>query len=773
MKQDTRTSYLFFWSCLLGFFLLSSCGVQRYLPPDKYLFAGAELKVVAADSVRTQNAEQAGRRVLQQQVSPPWRVWWHYQNSFMLRWLGQRIGRAPVFYDAQRSRQLTQLLENRAANEGHFFRQSSFVPDTNSRKQRISVSYQLRVGPGYSLDTVIYRLRDSALQKKVMALADETLLRPGESYQLAGLKSERQRIAAALRRQGHYYFTAQDLEYLADTMGNDRGVRLLLKLNDGVPPQHLVPQRIRRIAVQFDQRGSAGEAEVDTTQQERLTIIGEGCPLRQDILVGAFALEPGSRYSPEAHERTVERLASYNMFRYISISYEAVAGADSLLDAQVFLSPNFRRTVSGEVGAAWNSGRYLGPEFAIRYINRNLFKGAEWLTLDGDFTYNFFLGDQRESRIPRSGIYSLTASLQVPRFWWPRQLDLLPDFRQSTTSITLNGKLETLALNLSRFADEIDQSGLTDLSQLLAGDDQASARVTLWQYSGQYRYNWKLRPTITHQLAPLNLRYQNPQVVTEDLLTLSRSLGFTQGQEGLGRLDRMFLFGPSYRYVYDSRVKGFRWHHFFSSVGLALNFNQVLPIGQNQRELVRENSHYLQPELDLRYYGSINRQLTVAVRLHAGAAIPFTERAIVPYFDLYTVGGPNSLRGFIPRGLGPGITVPLESNSLGQNGFGNVLFESSLEVRQRFLSTFELAAFVDAGNVWLYRTETVPTIGDFRWSRFRNELAANVGLGFRLDLSFLLLRLDVAKPVRIPYETDPDTPPDRSLRLVLAFGHPF
>ena len=86
---------------------------------------------------------------------------------------------------------------------------------------------------------------------------------------------------------------------------------------------------------------------------------------------------------------------------------------------------------------------------------------------------------------------------------------------------------------------------------------------------------------------------------------------------------------------------------------------------------------------------------------------------------------------------------------------------------------FQLAAFADAGNVWLYKTETEPTPGDFSAQRFAQELAIDAGLGVRIDLSFLVIRMDIAKPVAIPYETDPDTPPNRKPRFVLAFGQAF
>jgi len=95
----------------------------------------------------------------------------------------------------------------------------------------------------------------------------------------------------------------------------------------------------------------------------------------------------------------------------------------------------------------------------------------------------------------------------------------------------------------------------------------------------------------------------------------------------------------------------------------------------------------------------------------------------------------------------------------------------------------EIAPFFDAGNIWTYRSELEPLDTDFTTATFFDELAMNAGLGFRFDLQFLILRVDMAKPLRVPSENPlPDQVPpflnagepvDKSLRMVLAFGYPF
>ena len=55
---------------------------------------------------------------------------------------------------------------------------------------------------------------------------------------------------------------------------------------------------------------------------------------------------------------------------------------------------------------------------------------------------------------------------------------------------------------------------------------------------------------------------------------------------------------------------------------------------------------------------------------------------------------------------------------------------------------FELAAYVDAGNIWSMRAFEIEPNGNFDFSRFYKEIAVSYGLGLRMDFDFFLLRLD-------------------------------
>lgn len=772
--------------------LLTGCNVNQYLADGDYLYNGSSVSVIAPDSVDATALELELNSVLDDNSNTKTPLLGYYEVWRYLRQQEKRIGKpqsewkddkgeAPIYFDDQVLNTVDRLLGNRAMNAGYFFHRVESKVDTTADSIAVLVNYSVYVSPPHRIDSLAYYLPDTALARIVTESASESLLLPGVRYDLDLLRGERLRIEKELRRRGYYYFQENDLTYLVDTVTGDREVDLLMKFSGDVPPRHLTAQRITRINVfpDIELGDTTLGRSVDTIIQDGIRIICENCPLRPTVVGEAIVAKPGELYDPLDHEKTLQRLASYNMFRYVSLDYDPINDCDTSLVLNAYMQPKLRRRMEGELGVSYNNARYFGPEIAFAYENRNLLRGAELLRIEGNFSYAFFLGDPETTRVPRSGTYGLTASLNVPRLWLPWRRKILPRVMTSGTNISIGGRLENLTMNLARFGEEIEAGGFTELAESILADSTAQETVNLFQFSFSYGYNWQRRTTKRHQLNPFTFRYQNPSASRDKVLRLSRELGLAgDGQQNLSRFDRMLLWSPNYTYTYDSRLRGLKTHNFFWQQYLSMNVNQVFPPSGSGAE--NELSVYPQLETDMRYYLVFNKRQMLAARLHGGIAYPFSERAIVPYFDLYTIGGPNSLRGFIPRQLGPGRTVPVDNNLLTFGGYGNVLLEASIEFRQRLNDIVEVAAFADIGNIWTYRTELEPLDSDFRRTTFLDELAYDAGVGLRLDFEFILFRLDLAKPLGIPYEDvvlDPNIPDppevDRSIKFILAFGYPF
>jgi outer membrane protein insertion porin family len=83
------------------------------------------------------------------------------------------------------------------------------------------------------------------------------------------------------------------------------------------------------------------------------------------------------------------------------------------------------------------------------------------------------------------------------------------------------------------------------------------------------------------------------------------------------------------------------------------------------------------------------------------------------------------------------------------------------------------ALFVDAGNIWLIKNDTLRPGGKFEFNKFHKQLAVGTGFGLRFDFSFFVLRFDLAFPLRKPYETGEEvvydaTPERPEIRIPLS-----
>jgi outer membrane protein assembly factor BamA len=104
---------------------------------------------------------------------------------------------------------------------------------------------------------------------------------------------------------------------------------------------------------------------------------------------------------------------------------------------------------------------------------------------------------------------------------------------------------------------------------------------------------------------------------------------------------------------------------------------------------------------------------------------------------------------------------------------GDIKMELNAEFRFKLFSIFRWAFFVDAGNTWTFKYDS-SRVGSQFTGNWLNQVAVGVGTGLRLDISILLLRLDLGIPVREPYLAQKQWVFDtKNTVLNFAIGYPF
>ena len=158
----------------------------------------------------------------------------------------------------------------------------------------------------------------------------------------------------------------------------------------------------------------------------------------------------------------------------------------------------------------------------------------------------------------------------------------------------------------------------------------------------------------------------------------------------------------------------------------------------------------------------------------------------MPFIKQFFIGGTNSIRAFRARSIGPGTFdgASTNTNSFLPDQSGDIKLEFNTEYRAKIYGLVKGALFIDAGNIWLLNDNAEKPGAKFS-KKFMSELAVGAGAGLRFDFSFLILRTDLAFPLRKPYlsegnrwvmdKIDFGSGPWRKENLIfnLAIGYPF
>ena len=767
----------------------AGCSLSKSLPENEYLYTGS--KVVMEKKEKGINTKKLGLES-EELIKKPlpnkrflkvrwglrlYNLFYTEKKKGLWFWLREKLGKPPVVFDEKIVGQTEQLLENRAVNNGFFH--TKVRSEIIRKKQKAKVKYTVEVEPPFRLDTIVNGIADSLIRRLIVASEDSSLLKPGKPYQLDFIKLERTRIEMVLKKNGFYFFQDDYLKYLADTTYGEPKIRLELVIKEDASPENLKPQTIHRIFVFPDYSESA--KTVDTLNQNGLTILHTELLLRPSELDYAILFETGKLYNLEAHQTTLQRLSALQMYQFINVQFERAPEADTLLNVFVYLTPRKKSTAEGAAGFSVKPSAYFGPELSLTFTNRNLFRSAEQLKVKMTGNFNFPLA----ANIVSYNEQEIEGQLSKPRMMTPFPKISQSDRLIGRTRLNLKYSRQKVRLPMIDSKALLEMEGFNELLALLNADSTFAPFIALNNFNIGYGYQWRKRQDIQHELNPFQVIFQNPVYEVPELKRLILTVGLlSASQEVVLNLERMVIFKPDYIFLFDSRLKKLKTNNFFYRGRSAFSANRVL----SSTSVIPKNlleGQFLQLENDFRYFRQLSIKQVLAFRLAGALAIPFNTDAVLPFTDLYTVGGPNSIRAFPPRQLGPG-SVPPSNETFFFTGTGDVRLESSVEFRQKLTNLFELGFFADAGNVWLLRSGSGGSdLSKFYTDKFYRQIALGTGFGLRLDFEVLLLRLDLAFPLTLPWRPEGERwvgdeidPLSRSWRkdnltLNFAFGYSF
>ncbi|MCI5059176.1 MAG: outer membrane protein assembly factor, partial [Flavobacteriales bacterium] len=267
-------------------------------------------------------------------------------------------------------------------------------------------------------------------------------------------------------------------------------------------------------------------------------------------------------------------------------------------------------------------------------------------------------------------------------------------------------------------------------------------------FNFQYRYSWSLKETNQLSYSPLDISTIKIQL---DSAAQARLDGLNNPFLTSSYQDHL-IFASKLGYTYSNQniKKGGNYMYFrttFESAGNALRlFDTTFDRPANEDGTYNifgiQYAHYLKTDVDLRLYYRINKFSNIVYRFYSGVGFPLRNFQVLPFEKSFFAGGANGIRAWQARTLGPGSYTDPGATTIDK--IGDLQLEGNVEYRFKILKLLEGAVFGDIGNIWVLKErETDRREGAvFDINRFYTQVGVGSGIGFRLDLSFFIVRLD-------------------------------
>ncbi|MDR7372789.1 BamA/TamA family outer membrane protein [Flavobacterium aquidurense] len=768
-RSHIKTEYIRYCIALSLFFVFG-CSNTKYLPEGDSLYTGGSVTVKDSiikkqDRKELENAlEDLLRPKPNQQILGLRPKLWIYniagepkKQKGIRYWLRNKVGEPPVLFSKVDLDYNASVLRNFAENKGYF--KTRVSADSTAKNRRVTAEYTVVPKKQYIIKSVTFPDDSLPMSRIIGRSSRRSLLKVGKPYDLDIIKAERERIDARLKEKGYYYFNPDYILAQVDSSKGDHEVKIKVVIKADAPPKALTAYKINKIIVYPNysiSKDSVKYTKEDVVQYKDFTIIDTANTFKPRVFDRAIYFKKGDFYNRKDHNLTLNRFVNLGTFSFVKNEFKVSDSLPKTLDSYYYLTLLPKKFIRVEVLGKTNSASYTGTEINVNWNNRNLFRGAELLTVSVFGGADFQLSGANSGK----NIYKLGTETSLT---WPRFI--VPFFH-------VEGSSEYVPRTKATVRYEFQNR-----TQLYA----------LNSFNTSFGYMWKENIRKEHQLNLMDVTYVSPNHVTQEYLDDIKA------DPALGKIiEKQLIFGPTYTYTYTNTMQKRKKNTFYFSgeADLAGNITGLLT-GANVKDGNQKSifdvpfSQYAKFRGDFRHYLKLGRESQLASRIIVGAGIPYGNSNVLPTSKQFVVGGTNSIRAFRARSIGPGSYF----NSVTDNDYlpdqsGDLKLEFSTEYRTKLFSIVKGAAFVDAGNIWLMNKD--PNKPGAEISKdFMKEIAVGAGVGLRFDVSFFILRTDLAFPLRKPYLPDGErwvikdidfgSGPWRKDNLILniAIGYPF
>ncbi|MCM4151516.1 hypothetical protein DHD05_07940 [Arenibacter sp. N53] len=723
-------------------------------------------------------------------------------ESFLVKgasvWL-KNIGEPPAIIDTTKARRSLQRLNAYYKSKGYFNNNTTYIIDSSSRKQRAIINYKLDLGSPYLIDSLTTKITSSALDSINKANKKNSFIKSGQQIDLDNFNNERERLTNLFRNTGIHNFQESSISYdlIGDTtkLGNNQKLDILLNIEDlktrtdnALSTSEYKVHSFKKINIYTNYTFNNGLDSVNKLDYKDFTIYYQGkLRYKPKTLTDAVFLKKDSIYREIDRIRTYRQITNLNTFKYPNIEFVEDSVA-SQLTANIYLSPRPKYSLGTDFDVTHSNIQFLGIAFSPSLQARNLFKGAENLSISGRIS----IGGSKDPNIVDDRFFNILEvggdiNLNLPRIWFPfvKTSRIIPNYMLPKTKLSMG----------------------TSFQQNIGLDKQT--------FNSVFGYNWSPSDFVKNTAELLNVQfvrnvnpnrfftvYQNTYenlddiannyetepalaafYATEDgstdpkLIIPEGTMGFTNAilngdvasstedyddissiEERRKRLtENNLIFASNYTYnknnkngITDNDFYQFRFK-LESAGNLLSGISYLIPFDKSDDNKLLvfgvPYSQYVKTEFDFIKHWSSSGSNVLAFRSFFGIAIPYGNSDNIPFVRSYFAGGSNDNRAWLPYSLGPGRTEDV-------NDFNEANLKIALNLEYRFpvVGNIKGAIFADAGNIWNALDNVTDEKANFENFGSLADIALGTGLGIRYDFTYFVFRLDLGFKTYNPAE---------------------
>ena len=725
--------------CFAVLLYASGCSVRRYLPAGEKLYRGATVEVKREPGVKTSMHSLKNQLAATVRPKPdkfllgqPYKVWWWYvigqpkKEKGLKAWLRKTLGEPPVLNTRVDAPVIAEDMQAFLENIGYFH--STIKGDTVNKSYFVKAIYSADVFPQYTIGNITWVNDSSALLKQIDSSNQKTVLKTGAPYNLNDIETERSRLDLQLKEKGYYFFNPDYIMAYADsTIGNHK-VDLFLNIKKITPEIAKHAYTINSITLFPNYSLLSTTSDTSKTglfNYDNLLIRDTVHKFKPELFRRVITYRPGEIYSSKDQNTSLNRLINLGTFKFVKNTFTPVKDSSNpyLLNTNYYLTASKKRSLQAEIDGFSKDNSYIGSELSINWKDRNLFGGAELLTVKAYGSFEISLADSLRgaNNYTAGSDVSLTFPKYVIPFFHINESNLYPPHTSLQLGYELFIKEAFYTQNLFHF---------------------------------NYEFDWKESSNKEHTLTPIEISLVNTANITDSFYkaaVLDPSI--------LTNVYSNIILGSYYAYRVTSLNPASKNQFYFNGdIDVSGNLAGLISGAKSAMQKAIFSTPFAQyGKLDgeLTYKKNLGIQLDWVNHLQIGIGLPYNNSDMLPFTKQYIIGGASSLRGFPVHLIGPGSYLPTAND---------IKFFQTIGGDYKFLYNSELrfpvagknltgAVFVDIGNIWTKDTTVFGPEGQLT-KDFYKELSVSSGFGLRFDLSVLLLRLDLGIPLRKPYLPD-------------------